>query len=87
VITETYDIRVSLRVHTSFKNRTADNLTVTRLLNSANNWVETHQRLNITGFNKLTVEKIDFDKEFSESLTVGGQITYLVVVALTHTQA
>jgi len=86
-ITETYEIRTTIRVHSDWRGGYLDQITVTRLLNSISNWITSHRHLTSTGFNWLEIEGADPNREFTESLTIGGELTLRVCFALSHAQA
>lgn len=89
-----YPLAGEIRIHTDYRGGYRDNIKLARLLNSVNNWIETHRDFSAdidsgsTVFFQLTkVLSVTMNDEFSESLTIGGKIQMILVTTVTHTQA
>lgn len=92
IILGRYPLVVSIRTHTAFQGEFRDRVKLARLLNSVNNYMQTHRDL--TAMNTACVqfmvtnfEPITMDNEFEESLTIGGEMILSIVVNVGHTQA
>lgn len=93
-ITITYEVGVEIRIHTAYHRQYRDRVKIRRLLNSINNWIETHRDIGAVieetanvSFLFLTTGEFLLDEEFPESLTLGGILPVLIVLTVTHTQA
>lgn len=79
-----YFCNAEIRVHMEYEEREFDEIGCLRLLNSINNWLETH-RTSLGDY--IKIEKSEVGITFSESLTVGGSIALIIRKIVTHTQA
>lgn len=88
IIAENYDIGCEIRVHTNWEGEYLDELTLSRLLNSAINWIEDHRNLSaaIPGFCGLRIKDVSLSGSFEESLTIGGRFLVDLIVNVDHTQ-
>ncbi len=85
-ITETYIVRISLRVHTAYDIDSIDGVKLSRLMNSVNNYIMTHRKLFITGFSRLEILSGEVNKRFNESLTLGGEVKLGIIITVFHQQ-
>lgn len=89
-----YEVAIEIRIHTAYHRQYRDRIKIRRLMNSVNNWLETHIDIG-TVINETANVKYLFsttgtmvlDEEFPESLTIGGILPVLIIVSVTHTQA
>jgi hypothetical protein len=83
---ETYDITADIRANTDFRGGYLNEITLSRLLNSASNWIQTHRSLSLGGFCFVDTVDILFDETFPESLTIGGRIRLQITLQMLHRQ-
>lgn len=89
-----YPLLGEIRMHTDYRDGYRDNIKLARLLNSVNNWIETHRDFSadldsgdVVSFQVTNVTDLTMNDEFPESLTLGGKIRLSLVTIVTHTQA
>jgi hypothetical protein len=81
-----YGANVSIRVHTGFAGSPFDSVMTNRLLNSIDNWLNTHKNLG-SGYRIVSGASIKSRQVFAESNTIGGQINVKVGYLINHLQA
>lgn len=79
-----YVFKAEIRVHMQYEEREFDEINCLRLLNSINNWIETHRT--VLG-DYIQVEGSEMNVKFAESFTIGGRLNLIVRKITTHTQA
>lgn len=79
-----YIFKAEIRVHMQYEEREFDEISCLRLLNSINNWMESHRT--VLG-DYIQVEGSENNVKFAESLTIGGRLNLIVRKITTHTQA
>lgn len=89
-----YPLLCEIRVHVAYEGGYRDRVKLARLLNSVNNWIETHRDFSSdidagtnVFFQVTDVMEITTDDEFEESLTIGGKMQLILKTTVTHTQA
>jgi hypothetical protein len=81
-----YMMKISIRVHTKYNGRYADGVIITQLLNSVDNYLNTHRDLS----GAYDIIKVDGHKTgvaFPESATMGGELMVTVKTYIEHIQA
>jgi hypothetical protein len=82
-----YEIRLSLRVHVGYVGDVVDQQTVMQLIQSLDNYFNTHKELNSSPRYILTgTLSISPNLVFNESYTIGGEIIFAVKISVTHDQ-
>jgi len=79
-----YQFNAEIRIHMEYEEREFDEIACLRLLNSINNWIETH-RTALGDY--IKIENAEVGVTFPESLTIGGKINLIIRKITTHTQA
>lgn len=89
-----YPLLCEIRVHTAYEGGYRDLVKLARLLNSVNNWIETHRDFSSdldagtnVYFQLTEVPEITTDDDFEESMTIGGKMQLILKTTVTHTQA
>lgn len=88
-----YPLLCDIRVHTAYEGGYRDLVKLGRLLNSVNNWIETHRDFSTdidagtnVYFQLTEVPEITTDNNFEESMTIGGRMQLILKTTVTHTQ-
>jgi len=81
-----YLMQFSIRVHTNYQNQFNDNEKNTRLLNSIDNYLSTHLDLG-SDYRIREISEYNARQVWSDSATVGGELTVTVQKVIDHTQA
>ena len=80
-----YNMIISVRVHTKYVGRYNDNIIVMQLLNSIDNYLNTHRDLS-GAYYIINIDGYKTGLEFPESATVGGELRVTVKNVIEHIQ-
>jgi hypothetical protein len=78
-----YLMKFSIRCHVDYEYEYLDNHKICRLLNSVNNYLRENYSLGDCYW-IIGIEDFRFNEHFSESQTIGGQMTVIVWFAIDH---
>lgn len=81
-----YYMSFSIRVHTGYEGGFIDNVTISQLLNSIDNYLSTH--IDLGGGHRIAdISDYAANQSWEDSGTVGGSLTVTIEKAIDHVQA